>query len=236
MNKGKLYLIPTPLGEAALLSELFPPFNLDILNSINHYVVEDEKTARRNLRKMGIKKPIAELSFSSLNEHTNLTEIKNYLAPLLNGENIGILSDAGCPGVADPGASLVKLAHTQGIQVIPLVGPSSILLALMASGLNGQSFTFNGYLPKEQQLRTAKIKELERVAIKHNQTQLFIETPYRNNHILDDVIAHCSATTLLCIACNIGEPNAFIKTAPVAHWKNNKIDLSKKPTIFLLGV
>ncbi|HSH68041.1 MAG TPA: SAM-dependent methyltransferase, partial [Bacteroidia bacterium] len=185
------------------------------------------------LKKAGLQRPLQDIILHPLNQHTPSQEISGYLKALSEGKNIGVISEAGCPGVADPGAEVVAIAHERHIRVIPLVGPSSILLALMASGFNGQSFTFHGYLPKERSERIKKLKELEK-ATQKGQTQLFIETPYRNTHLLDDILQTCESTTLLCIACDITLPTEFIKTRRIAEWKKHIPDIHKKPTIFLV--
>jgi len=233
-SKGILYLIPVTLGESTI-EKVIPSFNNDIINEIDVYVVENIKTARRFLKKAGIIKAIDELTFYELNKRTDFAEIANYIKPLLAGKNVGVLSEAGCPGVADPGADMVALAQQQNIKVVPLVGPSSILLALMASGFNGQSFCFNGYLPKEQKDRIRAIKDLERFAKNRQQTQLFIETPFRNNNLLEDLLKNCFDSTKLCIAVDITLPNEKIQTKTVEDWKKTKIDLHKKPCMFLIG-
>ena len=234
LKNGVLYLIPTTLGDTAETADVIPVKISMVINTIDEYIVENEKSARHYLKKMGIKKPLQEITMHSLNQHTPPNEITTYLKSITFGKNIGIISEAGCPGVADPGADVVKLAHEKNITVIPLVGPSSILLALMASGFNGQSFTFNGYLPKERSERIKKLKELEKTAIQKKTTQLFIETPYRNNHLLEDIISTCDTATKLCIACDITLPTEFIKTKTVASWKKQLPDINKKPTIFLI--
>lgn len=223
------------MGENTDLSDTMPPYIQQLINSIDEYVVENEKTARRNLKQMGITKPLQEILLHTLNEQTPIENIGAYLDAIDKGKNIGLMSEAGCPGVADPGAELVRLAHSKNIEVIPLVGPSSILLALMASGMNGQNFCFNGYLPKEQKERIAKIKELERLALRNDQTQLFIETPYRNNHIIEDVLNYCSNELHFCIACDITLPSEFIKTQTIAQWKKQKPDINKRPAMFIIG-
>ncbi len=230
-ENGILYLIPTTLGDTA---DVIPVKVNQIINTIDEYIVENEKSARHYLKKIGIQKPLQEIILHTLNQHTEPQEISGYLKSISSGKNIGIISDAGCPGVADPGAEVVKLAHQKNITVIPLVGPSSILLALMASGFNGQSFTFNGYLPKERGERIKKLKDLEKSAQQKNQTQLFIETPYRNMHLLEDIIANCDGRTPLCIACDITLPTEFIKTKSVGEWKKQIPDLNKRPAIFLI--
>jgi 16S rRNA (cytidine1402-2'-O)-methyltransferase len=232
MSFGKLYLIPSPISENI---ETVPKQAIDIINSLSEFIVEDEKSARHFLKKIGIKVPMNTLQLHLLNEHSKDTEIAELLVPLKEGRSVGIISDAGCPGVADPGAELVKLAHNANIEVIPLAGPSSILLALMASGLNGQNFSFAGYLPKERPERIKKLKELEHIAVTKNQTQLFIETPYRNHHMLEDILNTCSSSSMLCIACNISSADEFIKTKTIAEWKKQIPAIEKKPTVFLIG-
>ncbi len=232
-QKGILYLIPATLGDTAETADVLPVKVKSIINQIDTYIVENEKSARHYLKKMGIEKPLQELVLYPLNQHTQPQEISAYLKPLSEGKNIGIISEAGCPGIADPGAEVVAIAHERNIQVIPLVGPSSILLSLMASGFNGQSFTFHGYLPKERGERIKKLKELEKAALKR-QTQLFIETPYRNMHLLEDILNTCENNTLLCIACDITLETEFIRTKRIAEWKKQVPAINKKPTIFLI--
>lgn len=233
-NKGTLYLIPTTLGESAY-DQVIPSFNNAILQEIDVFIVENIKTARRFIKKTAPDKVIDDLVFHEINKRTNLDMLPTFLKPIDEGRNIGVISDAGCPGVADPGADVVALAHQKNIKVMPLVGPSSILLSLMASGFNGQSFCFNGYLPKEQKDRVRKLKDLERMAIAQKQTQLFIETPYRNQHVLTDLLANCNPNTKLCIAVDITMASEQIATKTIAEWKNTTIDLNKRPCIFLLG-
>lgn len=232
-KKGTLYLIPTTLGDTAETADVIPAKITSIINQIDEYIVENEKSARHYLKKAGIQKPLQEIILHPLNQHTPVHEISGYLKAISEGKNIGVISEAGCPGVADPGAEVVAIAHERNIKVVPLVGPSSILLSLMASGFNGQSFTFHGYLPKERPDRIKKLKELEKAANK-KQTQLFIETPYRNMHLLEDILANCESNTLLCIACDITLPSEFIKTKRVSEWKKQLPDINKKPTIFLM--
>ena len=233
-NKGTLYMIPITLGETPI-NQVIPEFNNNIINEIDVYIVENIKTARRFLKRAGILKPINELSFFELNKKTKITELPTFLNPIAEGKNIGVLSEAGCPGVADPGADIVALAQQQKIKVVPLIGPSSILLALMASGFNGQSFCFNGYLPKDQKDRTRKLKELEKTAKNRQQTQLFIETPYSNTHVLEDLLKNCFSSTKLCIAIDITLPSEQIYTKTIEEWKKTKINLQKRPCIFLIG-
>lgn len=233
-NKGTLYLIPTTLGESTY-DQVIPSFNNTILQEIDVFIVENIKTARRFIKKTAPDKVIDDLVFYEINKRTNLDMLPTFLKPIDEGKNIGVISDAGCPGVADPGADVVALAHQKNIKVMPLVGPSSILLSLMASGFNGQSFCFNGYLPKEQKDRVRKLKDLEKMAIAQKQTQLFIETPYRNQHVLTDLLANCNPNTKLCVAVDITMASEQIATKTIAEWKNTTIDLNKRPCIFLLG-
>lgn len=234
MEKGKLYLIPSPLGEKDF-GYIFPAFNSEIINSIDVYIVEDLRTGRRFLKKLGIVKPIDDLEFYLLNEHTQGVDLNEYLSCCEEGKNVGLMSDAGTPCIADPGNVVVAKAHQLGIEVVPLVGPNSMVLALMASGFNGQSFAFNGYLPVEQDRRESQLKALEAKIIKTNQTQLFIETPYRNNHLFQSILRVCQPNTRLCIACNMATDEQFVKSQSVAKWKKEQIDLHKKPTVFVLG-
>ena len=233
-TKGKLYLIPTTLGDTSETTDVIPLKVNQIINTIDEYIVENEKSARHYLKKIGIKKALQEIILHPLNTRTEAYEISSFMKSLYEGKDIGIISEAGCPGIADPGAEVVKLAHANNIDVIPLVGPSSILLALMASGFNGQNFAFNGYLPKERPDRIKKIKELEKLAITKNQTQLFIETPYRNMHIVEDILSSCDDKTKLCIACDITLPKEYIKTKRISDWKFKTPDIAKRPAIFLI--
>jgi 16S rRNA (cytidine1402-2'-O)-methyltransferase len=234
-EKGTLYLIPTTLGETAETADVIPAKVVTVINTIDEYIVENEKSARHYLKKAGIKKPLQEIILHTLNQHTEPGAIAEYLKAIHSGKNIGIISEAGCPGVADPGSEVVRIAHANNIKVVPLVGPSSILLALMASGFNGQRFAFNGYLPKERSERIKKIKELEKAALQKDQTQLFIETPYRNMHVLEDIISGCDSRTKLCIACDITLETEFIKTKTVADWKRQLPEIAKRPAIFAIG-
>lgn len=232
---GLLYLIPTPLGEGTSFDKLFPAYNSEIINSIDVFIAEDAKSARRFLKQAGIKRPFDEITILLLNEHTNEFETHNYLDNALKGGSIGLLSDAGCPGIADPGAIVVKMAHEKNIRVVPLIGASSILLALISSGMNGQNFAFNGYLERDAHLLTKQLRELEKRALQQNQTQLFIETPYRNSKMLETIIRICGNETKLCIACDITLPTEFIKTKTMAEWKKNLPDIQKRPAVFVLG-
>ena len=234
MKSGILYLIPSPLAESDF-AKIFPAYNLEIIQEIDHFIVEDLRTGRRFVKKMGMQKPIDSLYFTTLNEHTKGEEIETILRPLVEGKNVGLISDAGTPCIADPGNIIVSRAQHLGIDVIPLIGPNSILLALMASGLNGQSFAFNGYLPREQPDRERQLRFLESLLKKSNQTQIFIETPYRNNHVFKSILSVCDPAVRLCLAVNITSENQMIKTMTVKKWKSQKIDLHKQPTVFLLG-
>jgi 16S rRNA (cytidine1402-2'-O)-methyltransferase len=230
--KGKLFLIPTTIGDTAI-SDVIPVKVTDVINEIKHFIVENERTARRQLIKMGIKTPIDDLTFYLLNKHTDRSTIHAFLSPCKE-QHVGLLSEAGLPAVADPGSEIVALAHKSKIQVVPLVGPSSILLALMASGLNGQSFAFHGYLPVKGPERAKRIKQLDSLSVSQNQTQIFIEAPYRNNQMLEDLVKNCSPSTMICVACNITTDDEYIRSYPASQWKKNKVDLHKKPTLFLL--
>lgn len=231
--KGKLYLIPTTLGENEPL-EVMPYSVKTIVELLDHYVVENEKSARRFIKKITPKKVQSSLVMMKLDKYANEIETQSYLDFCDQGVSVGLLSEAGVPAVADPGASIVKLAHEKGIQVVPLVGPSSILMALMASGLNGQNFAFNGYLPIDNSERKKGIKALEKLSIDKNQSQIFIETPYRNQKMFTDLKSVLSPGTLLCIAIDISLPNEFIKTFTIAHWKKQSPDLHKRPAIFII--
>lgn len=233
MTKGTLYLIPTTLGDTAV-EAVMPASVKDVINIVDEFIVEDERSARRYLKKAGITKPLDTLVLHALNKHTRPEDVAGYLSAIDKGKNVGVVSEAGCPGIADPGADVVKIAHRKGIKVVPLVGPSSILLALMASGFNGQSFAFHGYLPKERGERIRKLKELERTAQQKDQTQLFIETPFRNQHLLEDIVTSCSPSTPLCIACDLTLPTELVRTQTIAEWKKQLPDLNKRPAIFLI--
>jgi len=229
---GVLYLIPSTLGECCI-GDVLPQRTSEIVNRIAHYVVENTRSARRFLSKLNIEQSIDALTFAELNEHTPLSEVAPLLKPLLEGHDVGIISEAGVPSVADPGAALVRLAHEKNIRVVPLVGPSSILLALMASGFNGQAFTFSGYLSVKPDERVKQIKNLEKRSA--HETQIFMETPYRNNKLIADLLATCSPQTKLCLAADITLATEFIATKTIAEWKKKTPDLNKRPCIFLLS-
>ncbi|WP_452226520.1 SAM-dependent methyltransferase [Lacinutrix cladophorae] len=233
MKKGNLYLIPTTLGDNAPL-EVLPISVKKVIEQVDTFIVENEKNARRFIKSITPKKQQSSLTLFPLNKFTDPTELPSYLEPCLQGKNIGLLSDAGCPGVADPGADIVRIAHDRDIQVVPLVGPSSILLAIMSSGMNGQSFTFNGYLPIDKGERKQELKNLERLSFEKNQSQIFIETPYRNNQMLENICQILNNNTEVCVACDITLPSEYIKTKTVNDWKKNKVDLHKRPTIFII--
>ncbi|QRM87681.1 SAM-dependent methyltransferase [Lacinutrix sp. WUR7] len=230
---GKLYLIPTTLGDNAPL-EVLPISVKKVIEQVDTFIVENEKTARRFIKSIEPRKSQSSLTLFPLNKFTDVAELPSYLEPCLQGKNVGLLSEAGCPGVADPGADIVKIAHDKNIQVVPLVGPSSILLAIMSSGMNGQSFTFNGYLPIDKDEKKQEIKQLERLSFEKNQSQIFIETPYRNNKMLEDMCQYLEGNTLVCVACDITLPTEYIKTKTVNNWKKTKVDLHKRPTIFII--
>lgn len=232
-KKGKLYLIPVPLGENA--GHTIPPYVVDVLHGLDYFIAERAKTARAYIKTTEPKKAFSELHFFEINKRTDQAEIPSFLDPALEGHDIGLLSEAGCPGVADPGAQIVALAHQRDIEVVPMVGPSSILLALMGSGLNGQNFVFHGYLsPKKPEL-VKDLKKLEQLSIKYGQTQIFIETPYRNMGLIEQAVRNLSPRTRFCIAADLTTPDEYIKTYKIADWAKVKIpDLHKRPAIFLL--
>lgn len=234
MAYGTLFLIPVPLAENAA-AKSFTPYLVHTINQIKEYIVENEKTARRFLKEAGLTIPQSELTMHDYGKHNRDKSITNsFFYGLTAGNNVGLMSEAGCPGIADPGAEIVAMAHAKGITVVPLVGPSSILLALMGSGFNGQSFTFHGYLPIDKAERAKKIKDLETAAERLAQTQIFIETPFRNNQIMEEIVRSCKAQTRLCVACNLTGTDEFIRTQTVGMWKKDLPDLHKKPAIFLL--
>lgn len=234
MPQGTLYLIPVTLGDD-IYEGVLPADVVGIARVLDTFVVENEKSARRFLGAIKTIKPVRELELLTLNEHTVDKELPALLAPLLAGKDVGIMSEAGCPGIADPGARLVALAHRHGIRVKPLVGPSSILLALIASGLDGQRFSFLGYLPAEKSARILKLKDIETRSRKIDETQIFIETPYRNQHMFEDMLANCQFHTKLCVATNLTLENELIQTRSIAEWKKVVApDLHKQPTVFLL--
>ena len=230
---ANLYLIPTTLGESGT-AHVIPSEVTAIVKNIRYFIVENIRTARRYLRKLDPGLNIDELQFFELNQHTDSHTVESYLDPILQGFDMGIISEAGCPGVADPGAEVVKYAHIRHIRVIPMVGPSSILLSLMASGMNGQNFAFIGYIPVKGTERVKAIREIEKKSAQENQTQIFIEAPYRNAPLINDLIKTLADQTRLCVACDLTLETEFIKTQTVAQWKKEIPDLNKRPAIFLI--
>lgn len=228
-----LYLLPVTLGDTPV-EKVLPSYNREIILQIRHFIVEDVRSARRFLKKVDRDINIDELTFYPLNKHTSPEAISVYLKPLQEGNSMGVISEAGCPAVADPGADVVAIAQRKNLKVVPLVGPSSIILSVMGSGFNGQSFAFHGYLPIEPGERQKRLKELEQRVYSEHQTQLFIETPYRNNKMLEDILKACRPQTKLCVAANITCEGEYIKTKTVQEWKGHLPDLSKIPCIFLI--
>lgn len=235
MEKPSIYLIPNLLGSEASIERSLPQENLAIINSLKHFAVENLKDTRRFLVRIGLKAKIDESEFFTLDKRSQIEDLDSILTVLKNGHSVGIITDAGCPGIADPGALLVDIAHQHNYKVVPLIGPSSILLAIMGSGFNGQSFAFNGYLERDSSKRIKEIRSLEAKMQSQKQTQLFMETPYRNNALLGDLLTYLNPNTKLCIAANISLPDEFIQTKSILNWKKNTPDLNKQPTIFLIG-
>lgn len=232
---GTLYLIPTLLG-ATKAEQVIPQGTLEIVRNIRFFVVENVRTARRMLSKMNMTCPIDDLSFVELDKHdkSNNPDLMTYLGEALNGNDIGLMSEAGTPCVADPGSLIVELAHQAGIKVVPLTGPNAMILALMASGFNGQSFCFHGYLPIKSPERVTALRNLERRSAANNETQMFIETPFRNNAMIEEIIKTCHHNTMLCVACNITTAEEEIVSKPISEWKKIKKDWNKKPAVFLI--
>jgi 16S rRNA (cytidine1402-2'-O)-methyltransferase len=228
-----LYLIPVTLGETSI-EKVLPSYNKEIILSIKHFIVEDVRSARRFLKKVERSIDIDTLTFFTLNKHTSPEDISSYLKPLMEGNPMGVISEAGCPAVADPGADVVAIAQRKNLKVVPLVGPSSIILSVMGSGFNGQSFAFHGYLPIDSNDRAKRIKVLEQRVYAEDQTQLFIETPYRNNKMMEDIVKNCRPQTKLCVAANITCEDESIKTRTIKEWQGKLPDLSKIPCIFLI--
>lgn len=233
MTKGRLFLVPSPLGDNDP-AEVIPAPVLEALQNFKVFVVEEVRTARRYLSKAGLKGKIAELEFHELNEHTEQAVIEGYVKLFDEGNDVALISEAGLPAVADPGAQLVALAHRNDIEVIPFVGPSSLMLALMGSGLNGQSFAFCGYIPAKTDERRSRLRTLEKVSGQLRQTQILIETPYRNDSLFADMLATLGASTRICVATNITMPDAYIKTRKVSEWKKNGLVIGKRPCVFLI--
>ncbi len=233
MPKGTIYLIPSLLAPDSH-AQAIPPYNQEIIKNLSLFFVENLRSARRFISGMGLGLVISELEFYELSKKTEDQEVNAYLHLLLEGRDAGIISEAGCPGIADPGARLCDRAHREGITVKPLVGPSSILLALMASGMSGQSFAFHGYLPIPKDERKKRIKFLEKLSAEQNQTQIFMETPYRNNQLFQSLLQHCAPRTRLCVALNLQAPEEWIHTWTIREWREKALDLHKQPAIFLL--
>lgn len=238
-NTSTLFLLPTVLAEGTAAQVLSPQVT-EVIGRLDYFFAEELRTARRFVSSLRLGRVIQDLTFYELNKKTPEADTAAQLSELPTGQDIGVLSEAGCPGVADPGAVAVRLAHEMGMKVVPLVGPSSILLALMASGLSGQSFAFHGYLPIDKKERRKALLDLEKEGYERRQTQIFMETPFRNNHMLETILAACQPETLLCVASNLTAPEEYVKTQTIGLWRNrarseHKIDLHKQPTIFLLG-
>jgi len=233
MTKGTVYLIPCPIGTNNP-ADVLPTDTMKIIHELDYFIVENEKTCRQFLRAANHPKQIRDLDFEVLNKHTQPMEIIDFIQPCLEGKSVGVISESGCPGVADPGAIVVKTAHQKGIQVVPLIGPSSILLSLMASGLNGQSFSFVGYVPKDKSDLKKRLTELESISRKFNQTQIFIETPFRNRQLIESLKQYCSPNTDLCIAVNINQPDEIIVRKPISQWQTNDLEIHKIPAVFLI--
>ncbi|EFK60025.1 SAM-dependent methyltransferase [Sphingobacterium spiritivorum] len=234
MSKGILYLLPVPLSDDAAMAS-YTPYLQETINTLDEYIVENEKTARKFLKQAGLSIPQQQLIIHDYGKHNRDQGNKQeFFKGLMAGKNVGLMSEAGCPGVADPGADIVAEAHSKGIKVVPLVGPSSILLALMASGFSGQKFAFQGYLPIDKSDRNRKIKDLEAQAYRDKQTQIFIETPFRNNTLFAELLKVCKPQTKICVACNLTAQDEFVLTLKVDQWKKRKDDFHKKPAIFLL--
>lgn len=236
--KGTIYMIPCPIADGESVWEVLPKANLDIINSLDYFVVENIRSARRFLSKAGIERKIDDLQFVELNEHTTSSaDVERMLRPILEGRSAGVISEAGVPGVADPGADIVALAHKHDIRVVPLVGPSSILMAMMASGQNGQSFSFVGYLPVKEPERTRHIRNLEQRAISERSAQIFIEAPYRNIKLFDTLMKSLKPAIRLTVACDITSHDEYIKTATIEQWRRKAVpNIEKRPTIFILGI
>lgn len=232
-NIPTLYLIPVTLGDSPI-NEVLPTYNTDIISNLSHFIVENVRSARRFLKKCNPNIDINALTFYELNKHTQKEEVSSYLSPLKSGDSIGVISEAGCPAIADPGADVVAIAQQNNYKVVPLVGPSSILMSLMASGFNGQSFAFHGYLPIDGAERVRSLKQLETRSYNEDQTQIFIETPYRNEKLAEDILQHCKSQTKLCIAMNISCENEYIITRRVGAWKNSLPKMHKQPCVFLI--
>lgn len=233
MKSGTLYLIPTNLSDQFSPTEILPATVIATALRLNHYIAENAKSARAFLKKIGTERPMLGISILELNDQTRADDLTKLIAPLLAGHDVGLVSEAGAPGIADPGAVIVALAHQHGLNVVPLVGPSSLLLGLMASGLNGQTFAFHGYLPQEKTARVAEIIALEKESAKRNMTQLFIETPYRNRALWSDLLATLADATRLCLARDLTGEREYVRTMSVIDWRKQALAMEKLPTLFL---
>jgi len=236
MKTGRLYLIPVPISQNLKLSETLLTKDLKVVENLENFVSETPKTARTFLKDIHLNKPIQDINITELNKNTKDDQLESLLNPIFDGKDLGLISDAGAPSIADPGHRLVRVAQAKGVKCIPLVGPSSVFLALMASGLNGQSFAFYGYLPKEKGLKRKKIKTLERVARNTKQTQIFMETPYKNQNMLEDILDVCEDGTLLCIAQEVMGDSEYIVTKSIEEWEKERKILEKKPCLFLINI
>lgn len=234
MAEPALYLIPVGLSDGACLDRVLPEYNAGVVRQVRHFIVENVRSARRFLKKMDPSIVIDDLTFTVLDEHTDAKDVPAMLEPLRRGEPMGVISEAGCPAVADPGADAVAVAQRLGLKVVPLVGPSSILLSLMASGFNGQSFAFLGYLPVEAARRNARLREMQRRVVSERQTQIFIETPYRNNRLISELTRALPGNMLLCVASDLTGPAERVVTRPLSQWAKAQLDFDKTPAIFLL--
>jgi 16S rRNA (cytidine1402-2'-O)-methyltransferase len=232
MSKGTLYLLPTGLGGEVL--PLLPPATLQVLSRLDTFIAENAKSARAFLKMVGYARPLQSIAIETLDEHTPAARTAELLAPLARGSDCALLSEAGCPAVADPGAALVRAAHAERVRVVPLVGPSAILLALMASGLDGQRFTFHGYLPVDRAARAQRLADLERRSASERSSQIFIEAPYRNDALLETILESCREDTLVCVGADLTLESEYIRTAPVKAWKRERPALNRRPTVFLL--
>ena len=235
MGKGKIYMLPTPIGDTPVW-DVLPQYNRTVIDRLEYFIVENTRSARRFLSRAGIQRPIDSLRFAELNEHSTPEAVAELLTPVLAGTDAGVISEAGLPGVADPGADLAALAHLHGVEVVPLVGPSSILLALMASGLNGQSFAFNGYLPVKPPERTRAIRFFERRALAEGQSQLFIEAPYRNVKLMEQLVQTLGDQTRLTVAVDLTAPDERIETHTAGEWRRCQLpEMNRRPAIFIIG-
>ena len=233
MAQGKLILFPVTIGGA--VDQSLPIYNKELLDSCHTFIVEEVRTARRFLKAAGYRHAIDDTTFHELNEHTNPNTVSDYLNSIDQGENIGLLSEAGLPCIADPGAVITRIAQQRGIEIVPLVGPSSLMMTLMASGLNGQNFAFNGYLPVDKTKREQSIRQLEARSFKEHQSQIFIEAPYRNNQLMQSLVSVCHNDTLICVGCDIMLPSQFIRTKTAAQWRKSMPDLHKRNTVFIIS-